>query len=61
MAVKHLHTSGHADKGMLARIIEAVNPKEAIYPMHTEHAAGFYELDIRDTLKNKIQISVDHR
>lgn len=59
--VKHLHTSGHADKGMLARIIEAVNPKEAIYPMHTEHAAGFYELDIRDTLKNKIQISVDHR
>ncbi len=55
--VKHLHTSGHADREMLARVIEAVDPIEAIYPMHTENAAGFYGLAIGDRLKNKIQIS----
>ncbi len=55
--VKHLHTSGHADREMLARVIEAVDPIEAIYPMHTENAAGFYELAISDTLKDKIRIS----
>ena len=53
--VKHLHTSGHADKEILAGVIEAVDPKEAIYPIHTEYAAGFYELKIRDALKNKIR------
>lgn len=54
--VKHLHTSGHADTEMLAEMIEAVDPKEAIYPIHTENAAGFYELPIRGELKRKIRI-----
>ena len=54
--VKHLHTSGHADAEMIAKMIEAVDPKEAIYPMHTENAAGFYELPISEKLKKKIRI-----
>lgn len=54
--VKHLHTSGHADLEMIAKMIEAVDPKEAIYPIHTENAAGFYELSISDALKKKIRI-----
>lgn len=54
--VKHLHTSGHADREMLAKVIETADPKEAIYPMHTENAAGYYELAISDTLKNKIHL-----
>ena len=56
MEVKHLHTSGHADAEMIAKMIEAVDPKEAIYPMHTENAAGFYELPISEKLKKKIRI-----
>lgn len=54
--VKHLHTSGHADPEIIAKMIEAVDPKEAIYPIHTENAAGFYELSINDALKKKIRI-----
>ena len=33
---------------MIARMIEAVDPKEAIYPIHTENAAGFYDLSISE-------------
>ena len=51
--VKHLHTSGHATAEQLAR---AVNPKEAIYPIHTERAEGFGELDIPQELKEKIKV-----
>lgn len=54
--VKHLHTSGHADAKMIAEMIEAVDPKEAIYPIHTENAAGFYELPVSEELKKKIRI-----
>lgn len=57
--VKHLHTSGHADAAMIAEVIETVNPMEAIYPIHTENADGFYALNISDTLKNKINIASD--
>lgn len=57
--VKHLHTSGHADAEMIARMIEAVDPKEAIYPIHTENAAGFYDLSISDALKKKIRTCPD--
>ena len=44
--VERLHTSGHAVPGMLADVIKAVDPADAIYPMHTEHADGFPDLDI---------------
>ena len=57
--VKHLHTSGHADAAMIAKVIKAVNPIEAIYPIHTENADGFYALAISDTLKNKIITASD--
>lgn len=54
--VKHLHTSGHATAEQLAQLIRAVNPKEAIYPIHTERAEGFGELDILQELKEKIKV-----
>ena len=54
--VKHLHTSGHATAEQLAQLIRAVNPKEAIYPIHTERAEGFGELDIPQELKEKIKV-----
>lgn len=52
--VVHLHTSGHADPETIAEVIEAVSPKEAIYPIHTENAAGFYSLDIPQELKERV-------
>lgn len=52
--VKRLHTSGHATADQLAQLIRAVNPKEAIYPIHTEHAEGFCELDIPQELKDRV-------
>lgn len=52
--VKRLHTSGHATAEQLAQLIRAVNPKEAIYPIHTERAEGFGELDIPQELKDRL-------
>lgn len=52
--VVHLHTSGHADPETIAEVIKAVSPKEAIYPIHTENAAGFYSLDIPQELKERV-------
>ena len=56
MEVKRLHTRGHATADQLAQLIRAVNPKEAIYPIHTERAEGFGELDIPQELKEKIKV-----
>lgn len=53
---KQMHTSGHATAKMLTDVINAVNPQKAIYPMHTENADGFRELEIRDELKWRIRI-----
>ena len=50
---RNMHTSGHAAAQMIAEVIEAVNPQEAIIPMHTENAAGFQELEIRQELKDR--------
>lgn len=52
---KDLHTSGHATAGMIASVIEAVDPQEAIIPMHTENVAGFKELDIDERFKRIIR------
>ncbi len=52
--VEHLHTSGHATMQMLADVINAVDPQDKIYPMHTECAEGFKELPIRPELKDRI-------
>lgn len=45
--VKRLHTSGHATAEQLARLILAVEPKEAICPIHSEYAEGLGELDMK--------------
>lgn len=43
LAIRTLHTSGHADKETIRRLIERVSPT-VIIPVHTENAAGFKEL-----------------
>lgn len=51
-----MHTSGHAAPDVLAEVIKAVNPREAILPIHTENAMGFLELNIPDELKRKVRV-----
>ncbi len=51
--VKLLHTSGHATQEMLAKVINAIDPQDAIYPMHTEKADEFKMLNIREELKKR--------
>ena len=41
LSIKTLHTSGHADKEAIKKLIETVNPREII-PVHTE-APGWFE------------------
>lgn len=48
------HTSGHAYPGFIAQVITAVDPQQMIWPIHTENAEGFMQLDISDELKNKV-------
>ncbi len=55
--VKQLHTSGHATIEMIEAVITAVDPKEAILPIHTENAEKFKTLNICDELKNRIVIT----
>jgi ribonuclease J len=52
--VEYLHTSGHATTKMLADVINAVNPTDAILPIHTEYPENFRLLPISDELKEKI-------
>lgn len=54
--VVHLHTSGHASPETVANVIEAVNPSEAIVPVHTENPEGFKKLKINAVLRKKIRI-----
>lgn len=53
---KIMHTSGHATADVLAAVIDAVDPQEAIIPIHTENARGFKDLNIREELKRRIKI-----
>lgn len=52
-----MHTSGHATASLIAEVINAVDPKEVIYPIHTENVAGFQELNIDDKYKRIIKIN----
>ena len=52
--VKYMHTSGHATPELIAEVINEVDPKERIYPMHTENAKGFEKLNIKEELKGRI-------
>jgi ribonuclease J len=49
-----MHTSGHASTKMLAEVINAVDPQDKIYPMHTECAEDFKDLPIKAELKDRI-------
>lgn len=48
------HTSGHATADTIARVINAVDPKQEIIPIHTENADALKSLSIRDELKQRI-------
>jgi len=48
-----MHTGGHASPELIAGVIKAADPKE-IMPIHTENAGGFFELNISDELKDRI-------
>lgn len=43
LKIETLHTSGHADKDTILKLIKTVNPKEII-PIHTENAEWFNKL-----------------
>ena len=51
-----MHTSGHAPAEVIAETINRVSPREAIIPIHTENAAGFGKLKIREELKERIRL-----
>ena len=53
--VVDIHTSGHADRETLARVITAINPKEFIIGIHKAPGASLKSLDISDELKEKVK------
>lgn len=53
--VEDIHTSGHADRNTLARVITAINPKESIIGIHKEPDTSLKSLDISDDLKAKVK------
>lgn len=53
--VVHLHTSGHASPDTVADVITAVNPSDAIVPVHTENPDGFMRLEIAEKYKNLLK------
>lgn len=54
--IKRLHTSGHATLQMIGNMINAVAPREAILPIHTENREAFLELDIKEEFQNIIKV-----
>ena len=53
--VVDIHTSGHADRETLARVITAINPKESIIGIHKDPGTSLKSLDISDELKEKVK------
>lgn len=49
-----LHTSGHASKEALRRLVEITNPQMAIIPIHKEKDSNFAELQLDSNLQDKI-------
>ncbi len=52
----YMHTSGHAYPSLIEKVIKAVNPTDAIIPIHSEAINEFYNLNISEDLKKKIVI-----
>ena len=55
--VEYMHTSGHATAALISEVINAVEPREKIYPIHTENVNEFVNLDIKEELRRRIQYS----
>lgn len=53
--VVDIHTSGHADRETIARVITAISPKEAIIGIHKDPGTTLKSLDIPEELKTKVQ------
>ena len=53
--VVDIHTSGHADRETLARVITAISPKEAIIGIHKDPGTSLKSLDLPEELKAKVQ------
>lgn len=52
------HTSGHAYPELLEKVILAVNPTEAIIPIHTEKADAFLNLNIPVEFKGRMLLTI---
>lgn len=52
----YMYTGGHAPASVIAQVINEINPRENIIPIHTEHPEAFYNLDIRQELKDKLKL-----
>ena len=57
--VKSIHSSGHADKDMLAKFIKDIAPKKYIVPFHTENPIGFKDLNIEEKYKKMVILPQD--
>lgn len=53
--VMDIHTSGHADRETIARVITAISPKEAIIGIHKDPGTTLKSLDIPEELKAKVK------
>ena len=52
--VEYMHTSGHATAALIAEVINAVEPRESIYPIHTENAKELEKLNINEEVGRRI-------
>lgn len=52
--VVDIHTSGHADRKTIEKVINTVNPKKALIGIHKETSQSLDSLNISDVLKSKI-------
>ena len=50
-----MHTSGHAYMETIEKVINEINPTDAIYPIHTEYPQKFLELQISEEQKRKVR------
>ena len=53
--VEDIHTSGHADRATIAKVITAINPKESIIGIHKDPGTSLKSLDIPEELKAKVR------
>ena len=52
--VVDIHTSGHADRNTIEKVIKTINPREAIIGIHKEANTSLCSLNLPEELKKKI-------